>query len=241
MKRYIPIKKLYNSFHLFNEAVIDVNKYLQSLNRLFDDIRNEILKARNLFSIKRILNKTFKEYRIKFKISFKDEIQKHEDYRYGIIVAETLLDKYSTIIIYCNRYILDISKNDKIFEEFKKRCIKYIQHELIHRLQLIDINDLKIKKNLNIKDQDKIKYFSNDKELMAFAWQVVEELRFSGLSDNDIKRKLTKLDFTANHSKTFTIYIRLFKNTENENILKILYKYIYMYLEGNFSDKEMEI
>ena len=148
MKKYEQVRKLYNPFNLFNEAVIDVDKYVKFLNKLFDNIKNDIKKSKSLFSIKRILNKSFKKYRIKFKIVLKNEIQKHEDYKYGLIVAETLLDSYSTIIIYCNRYLLNIIKNEKIFEEFKNRCIKYIQHELIHRLQLIDINDVKIKKKL---------------------------------------------------------------------------------------------
>ena len=38
MKKYKQIRKLYNPFNLFNEAVIDVDKYVAYLHSTFDQI-----------------------------------------------------------------------------------------------------------------------------------------------------------------------------------------------------------
>jgi len=224
---------IYNRF--FPEAVINVDKYSTLLERVTETIYRDLKgKSLNRVSMIRYFNKLFKKFKIEFKIVKEEQVIKNNVYKIGLIGAETLLDKYSTIKIYCNMNIFDITTNEEACKLFIKFLIRLIKHELIHRVQVINILDLKIKKSLATNKKDQIEYYKNIHELMAYAWEILEELRFSGLTDKQIEHKLKKLDFTANHSGILFHYVKMFDN--NREVLHKLYKYIYMYIHEQFSN-----
>jgi hypothetical protein len=221
----------------FDEAVINVDKYSKLLQDIFykkikHDVKN---KEFNRIVLQWYFNKIFTPFCITFKIIKDEQIKKGYEYRYGLIQAETLMDKCSTIILFCNLNILDFNKSDTIFEEFSRIFIKAISHELIHRIQVIEISDLKIKRALANNKKEDFEYYSTKQELMAYAWEILEELRFSGLTDNEIEKKFKTLNFTVMHSNILNKYLKLYDN--HPKVLQQLYKYIYMYIEGQFSDK----
>ncbi len=239
MKRYL---KFFNKIDIesnLNEAVINVENYSEDLKRLFNEAKKELFslsKEKNALTITWLFNNYFKKYKIKFKLHFRHELQKHKDYRFGITKAETLLDNYSTIRILCNLNIVEIQKNEKTYDEFAKICLSYIEHELIHRLQVIDISDLKIKKALSSNRKKDLDYFSNAQEIMSYAWNSLEELRFAGNTDKEILKKLKTLNFSTDSLILFN-YLKIFD--KDSDVLKRFYKYIYMYLNGDFSGKEL--
>jgi hypothetical protein len=85
---------------------------------------------------------------------------------------------------------------------------------------------------LNISNQENIKeQLSNNQEIMAYAWQAVEELRYRFGNDKEILEHIKKYDLMFfRHSAILSAYYSLFE--KDDPILKKFYKYMYLYLEG---------
>lgn len=218
----------YNS--ILSEAVQRPNNYLKLIQDQILKNKKLILKQSNnkINKLLILLSLILKKFKIKF--YYKNEISKY----FGIYEAETLLDKKNTIIIWCNLSILEIIKNEKIFDRFLYSLLEILGHEIVHRMQLKDIKDKKILNILSTKDiNNRIQYFSNKQEIMAFAWQIIEQFRFIGYSDDKIKEIMkTYKNPKLIHKKLpeiYKLYIYLFNN--DNSVLNKLHKYMYEYLQ----------
>lgn len=235
--------------HLF-EAVIRTEKYAKLLQQ-------EFIRISNLFnysnfdtttSLMRFLDKQFDKYLIRFR--FDSTSPEQEEQKCGI--TEMIIsgeDKY--INIKCNNNFRKnfLNQNEKLFNTF----YELICHELVHRGQLllkrykdsvIMMNkrlrdDLKIKSNDDLSEEEKTlllykRYLSDVNEIMAYANQIVEELRFKGLSDKNIIQLIKGFKIPSEYSSGAKMYNDYFSITDKNDykILKKLYSYIYGYVTG---------
>lgn len=223
MKRYESI---------LSEAVQRSNDYLSLIEEVILKNKNTIFKL-NSIKINRFLislSLILKKYAIKFKIDNNNEKSNY----YGISNAETLSDRKNTIIIYCNDQVSDINKNDKYFSLFLIGLLDILGHEIIHRLQVINIKDKEILKKLSSKDRySQEKYLSDKTEMIPIAWQIIEQFRFLKYSDNKILEIMQKHQHKdLLHIKipeVYRAYINIFYN--DKKVLNRLHKYMYEYLQ----------
>ena len=106
--------------------------------------------------------------------------------------------------------------------------------EMLDKIQEIERNFKQLQSYVNYAKNHK-DYFSDKDEIMSYAWSVVEELRFHGWNNNKIKQSMTN-NFSSirQNSKFFEYYYDNVKN-HNQKDFKLLIKYIYDYLFGDFT------
>jgi uncharacterized protein (UPF0335 family) len=183
------------------------------------------------------LNEKFKLFNITFE---------NEGYAYdtgkisGINIMGTSHINFE-IRIFCSPYIKDLFINKNLQEKFLQVFKELVGHELIHRGQFLTVKNKedreKIFKN-NL--QDNIKYYSRKTEIMSYAWQIIEELRFQGFSNKKIINYIhikRKDDELYPEKEILDYYIFTFRDSD---ILKRLYKYMYEYLEGDINYNEIQ-
>jgi hypothetical protein len=211
-------------FYLLNEAVIKSDFYVGTLLKLFSKRKQEFINLHNLDEFTGKLNKLY----LKDKITFRPTSLQIDDY---IIAGNTTKQVDNTIRLLCTAKGLDFNKSKETFVTFMKSFKKMLQHEVIHRDQMIRIaNDKIIPKVFNYSNEDLIKYYSNKQEIMSYAWQIVYDFKIRGKSIPVIKELLSKNSWIAAHSsKIYQEYLRLF--AKNSGTMKLLYKYMYQYLE----------
>lgn len=106
--------------------------------------------------------------------------------------------------------------------------------EMLDKIQEIERNFKQLQSYVNYAKNHK-DYFSDKDEIMAYAWSVVEELRFQGWNNNKIKQSLTNnFSEIRKNSKFFDFYFSEVKN-HNQKGFKLLIKYMYDYLFGDFT------
>jgi len=158
---------------------------------------------------------------------------------------------------------IEVECNTNFKERFKNRDEKLFQdfydlmcHELTHRGQFILRNhsnlSLQIDKernrllkdvtsitNLNISMEKKKElfnklYMSNKYEIMSFANQIIEELRFNGMDDDSILTNLRTFSFREDDSMAMYDYLSLFdkRDLDDVQVLKRLAKCIHDYIKG---------
>jgi hypothetical protein len=134
------------------------------------------------------------------------------------------------ISIPCLSKINYIVKDDNFFTLFLKTFQPLIGHELVHRMEYIQ----RALENLsNKRDNDKIKkYLSDHDEIMSYAWQSVEELRYRFGEDQEIL-KLVKSDSPIKYRVSYALTIYKVNFSLDDKVTKLLYKYIYLYLDSN--------
>jgi hypothetical protein len=146
--------------------------------------------------------------------------------------------KTNEIYIFYNYDITDAFKienkeyNKNNFEDFLEEFSTFLGHETIHRIQ--SFKD-KIKKVGVMIDEDKKRYLAQPKEIMAYAWQIVQYIKMGTRKDNKFVRKMLtsirdedNLKF-INYITPLSEYYNLFD--KNSKTMKLLYKYIYLYIE----------
>lgn len=175
------------------------------------------------------LNYFFEEYYIQFSFIGFDEDSDGS----GITKMQTGNKSYTTIVR-CNQdFRSNIKTNSQILVQ---TFYELITHELTHRGQFL-LNELNIfNDKKNIKDKLGWKnYLSQKYELMAYANQAIEELRFEGHSNNDILVMIKSFNFRDSKSTTIKNYMETFdkKVSSDLKILKQLFKYMYEYLMGD--------
>lgn len=248
MKRYKSIKKIKNiskinetlnfvnsknkkyfSFTILQEKVIEVDLYVKLVLKILDDFYKEY--KGNLFNAEKVvnaLNIIFKTYKFIFKYKGfpNKDIEKS-----GINFMATEVnkkDKFPYIYIYCNSYLGNCIETNLNYKKFRQKFKKLIEHEFIHRSQFLLMADEELRYRVNTEPyENDEEYFSNYREIMTYAKQMIEELRFEGKTNQEI------LNIVKNNigkeSSILDLYIQLFKN-KNDKVLKRLYKYIYEYL-----------
>jgi len=124
------------------------------------------------------------------------------------------------------------------FKDFSNDVFSHIGHELVHRIQYI------VSKGKNttwVKSLSK-KALSNNKELMSYAWQIIQVWKAQGLSNHDIIKLINsevkgdsenKLENMALKFKSNTyMYFYYFHFANSDKAMKQLYKYIFQYLDA---------
>jgi hypothetical protein len=107
----------------------------------------------------------------------------------------------------------------------------FIGHEIIHRMQYFKdkIKDVGVMSKENRK-----KYLAKPKEIMAYAWQIVQTFKLNGKDDDFIKFVLgSKRDLENVKIINFIPMLAEYYNTfdKDSNTMKLLYKYIYQYVD----------
>lgn len=205
------------------EAVFVPRKEVESILNLLRNSKQEIFnkKLQNEQLCKQ-LSGILKNY----KILFVDIREENEDNFF----KKGQFNQISDIIsILCFSGINYIIKDDRYFELFIKKIQVLIGHELVHRMQYIQ----RALENLSYKTGESFKkYLSDPDEVMSYAWQAVEELRFRFGDDNEII-SLIKTESPIKYRVSFALTIYKTEFKIDEKPMKLLYKYMYMYLDSN--------
>jgi len=123
-------------------------------------------------------------------------------------------------------------KND--YEDFKwflEDFKDYLGHETIHRMQSIED---KVKYIKAMSGENEKLHYSQPKEIMAYAWLIVQTFKMNGKDEDYIKFILSgKRDLNnvkvINYIPAFKKYYNLFD--KDSKVMKLLYKYIYLYMD----------
>ena len=219
------------------EAVIRSDRYvsvvINEFRKLLQEYDGKVFRYPvYLFDI---LNEKFKKYNFEF-------VEKYDvnnnDYQTGIDMGE-ILPRNLKIIFYCNSVLGDLFVNRDLQKGFLTKFDQILGHELIHRGQFLNVQGEHLRAEIfKLKPEDAIgneydkamHYYSRKGEIMAYAWMVIEELRFNGYSANKILEIIHNNIKTENESLVLDQYRKLF--TIEDIQLKRLYKYIYEYIEG---------
>lgn len=212
------------------EAVVNPEKYLsdieQKLNKFIIDIKGKNTGGIGLaFKLERALSK----YRIRVEYEKKIIPNTDPSSSFGINSGATIPDKKATIKIYVNDNILKIQSDNIFAEEFKKWFLFVLKHELVHRGQFLAIRNSKIRSQVMVKDNSNIKTQLSDKqEIMARAWEIIELYKLIANMNNLQIKKAIK-NYPNINNETLNAYYYLFGKDSKE--IKLLYKYMYEYLE----------
>jgi len=148
-------------------------------------------------------------------------------------MGATKPDEYASIRIYCNPLILQIQQNEIFLNSFKKELLFVLKHELVHRGQNFQIKDLDVRfKVMSSPHESLMKDLSDKKEIMARAWEIIELFKLKNdFTKKEIINRIIKHDDYRGINNTLDFYFRAFGKNSPE--IKLLYKYMYLYLEEN--------
>jgi len=204
----------------FNEAVINIEPEKKEIQLIFQKVFKEN-KEKTINELIPIISEKLKNYKIDFVYTYSDLPEYISTSNYNI--------DNDFIYLWLSNKIFDENKN---FDIFIEQCVSFIGHELIHRYENIKINNIDLSKKILQKSKiDRKKYYGNKQELMSYAWQIINNFRTLGKNNVSIKALLkgnndVKFKFGG---EILLIYHKMF--TLNDDELKLLYKYMYLYLE----------
>lgn len=228
----------YSSFfeQVLEEAIIQPEKYFNPIERICIDLFKRYEGEDNIVKLCKKLSSSLSNHKIKFIPNISVSSNKDFYIPFGINSANVMYNKYCTIVIHCNMYIMDSFTKQEAFNNFVKALYTVVKHELIHRQQFLNTESSKlIQKIGNGKKigRSDVEYLSDDHEIMAFAWQAIEYFRISGLSQIKILNILRepKEYFTVSNS-VFAAYWRGHDlGFLSDNVIKRFYKYAYLYAQ----------
>lgn len=209
-----------NGRYIYEEVLENIIE-LENLELLLYKNSNYIIKNNhdfNDFTYK--INNVLENHKIQFIYSSNAPIEK-------FIIQGTYSRKEDMILLYYSSKIEKLDESN--YKEFVNNFKNQIGHELVHREQSIRVKQDEYWKRSQNKDDSQ--YLSDKREVMAYAWEFINTFRMSGISDKNIKRILQ----TDSNIKLsiggiiFQKYHKIFP--KNGTILKLLYKYMYLYLE----------
>lgn len=217
----------------FYEAVIKINVEMARFSEILDGIQNDLMNTKNIDDFINILNTAFEKDKIKFWFS-RDESNVYT--KTGGFDVKSL---YVFVFIFKKLERLQRYKSSKDYDIFCEEVLSRLGHELIHRHEALKIEYEELRRKLfkgfkPVTQNDWRKYFANKHELMSYAWQIVNNYRMHGMTDNVIRKILGLTDSNSNTKfelggQVFRDYYTVFKI--NEEPLKLLHKYMYMYLD----------
>ena len=226
--------------YFISESVIRPDKYIvllcDNLKSIIQSNQGKKFAVSELFC--KFINSKLKIFNIEFRSS--NTFDNEESKLSGVNVMFTGY-KSLTIIIFCSPIINELFINKELSTHFLQVFKEIVGHELIHRSQFINRHLNKSESNIMRQPPEEFnKYLSQKTEIMSYAWQIIEELRFKGLSDTKIlnyiktKRNDNNLDYENN---ILDYYIYTFRDTQ---VLNQLFKYMYEYLKGDFNLNEVD-
>jgi hypothetical protein len=208
------------------ETVVKPEDYIKNIYNVIEKIPTyykQTYKNLNKFALK--LNFKFRNEKIKFEDEKGVRSGVNNFLDYGINEARCYSDRFGTIIIYLNPNVFKVS-----VEEFIEILTNTIKHELVHRGEFLRINSENYKSEMMRKDHStRVKYLSDKHEIMAYAWSIVEEYKIIGFNRNKILNFFRHGTEDLNYSINYQMYRNTFE--KNDSVMKLLYKYIYMYLD----------
>jgi hypothetical protein len=219
-----------NGVYLY-EDVVSAEPELSEMKEIVNDSRQQIFDSKDLNQILHILNTILLNRKIKFYYN-----SRVDDKVYLIGAGYNAATNF--ILISCTNKVTEFYQNRKdkdiLFKNFLGNFYRSIGHELIHRYQALKIEYEEKRKEVCKKSNEYgKKYLSNKHEIMSYAWQIVNNFRMEGIKDNEIKGIL-KTDSNIKKDiggQILKDYHNFFKLNDGNNILKSLYKYMYMYLD----------
>lgn len=212
---------------LLEEAVIEVKNYLNQIENIIKKIKKDIKNIENNEKLVDLFNKEFQSNKIKFLYEpFYFDLGFGE---YGINIGLSNKRNGDIFVKVNLKFAESFSDN---FNHFLKSLLHIIGHELVHRGQTLFATQeylLKLKSKAN---EDESDYFSDKQEIMSYAWQIIEELRFviPAKDNKELKEHFKNFNFIRSKSIIFDKYMSLF--SENDYVIKRLVKYIYQYLDN---------
>jgi len=212
------------------EAVIRTEKYAYQLKGWFEYF---LFEAKNInFIITQDLTKALTEHFEPYGIEFHFTGNNPESDGSGIYRMQSGNKTY-VIQVKCDQNFKQNAKSQSplLIQTF----YELLTHELTHRGQFLLRNIHKMEKEKYISStEDFKKYLSQKAELMAYANQAIEELRFEGLSDKEILIKVKSFDFKETKSAAILNYMKYFNKNDKKDymIFKQLLRYMVEYLTG---------
>lgn len=237
LNRYRPIfihedSELWKSSLRRYEAVLSP-RYLDNVMKYIYEIKDKIMKNKfeSLSAFCFIMNNYFSKYAVRF-VPGSQRKSAPLEYAAGILGSGCLTNRKGTIKIYVHEDFLRLQYDEKFFKFFVRNVLRVIGHELIHRQEGLRIQNQKIRDYaLDHSKLETKEYLANKQEMMARAWQIIEELRYKGYVDNAIRADINSKVVLAK-STSLSEYYDYFDYKTDKEIFKRLYKYIYMYLDG---------
>lgn len=223
---------------LLQEAIIDPNQYINEIKvKVNSEKFKKILHTDQMIHACRGLTLLLWKNKIKFIYEKTIAIGSDEFIQRGFNKAGTDSDKFNTIYIFVNDNIKKCIVSDEYYSRMIEQLLLLIKHELIHRAQKLHISNEKEKRKIYdiSQDADIKKYYGQKYEIMARAWQIIEELKlFGGMNSEEIKTYMKrKTNGSEMHleNKSLSYYIYNSNFETSSNTIKLLYKYMYLYLE----------
>ena len=228
MEKYENI--LINDPSIFEENILNPESYLGVIENKFNILKTQILKGDHSSQwLCDFFTQKFKSDKIVFVNNLQSSIESTGVYKGAYEPNKNL------IYLYCDFNIEDIQYNEDDYDFFKIDCIEFCGHELVHRLQFVKdkIKNISTHKAKNGRDE-LIKYLSDSKEIMAHAWQIVQIYKFymgKNLDKDFLLKKIAERNVKyIGSNKILWLYLKYFD--KNSKVFKLLYKYIYLYLQN---------
>ena len=216
------------------EAVLQVHNEVEKIIQSIEEIKEPSIEN---------IAKVLKTFNILF-----IERTEQEKYIEATTIGYTDEQNYKIVIYYKNIKDEIISKSRVHFHDLANRIGVVLAHEMVHLRQYHmiggNINNaqktnmfLQRTSSVNLTD-DRKKYLSHPREIMAFASMIFQELKSSGLTNKDIRTLFSyekvgtgSMRLIAQKSTTALEYFQLFKT--NEKVMKKLFKDVYGYIVAN--------
>lgn len=230
MKRYVRYFGIDEQFQI-TEAIVNPSLYLTQINKDLNDLAYFKFKNSSLKNITMKLNLIFRKSKITFiPQSFIVDDPHEPGIKFGINGAATLSNKNNSIGIYTNENIVKSLQNKDYYTFFVKWLLFNLKHELVHRGQHLKVKDAKLANQVFQKSpKDQIEYLSDKQEIMARAWEIVELFKLFNYTSDNIRQMIQSKKLEKNQNFTLRTYHELF--TMDAWQMKLLYKYMYLYLE----------
>lgn len=219
------------------EAVIHVEKEIEIIKNIITPL--DFKQVDRIEDFENILNLALDDRKIKFKhvsINSKD-----------MFLGATTNIRTKFIIVNMSNKIADMIINKKLNQEFLDG-FSIIGHELEHREQILRIKYEELrdkiftamaKRSKDVSDNPtvlnfQVSYLSDVREIMSYAWQIVNNFRVRGIEDYWIKKFLSSEDSMKFKlgGQVLEDYHTVFNKIKSNTALKLLYKYMYQYLDG---------
>jgi hypothetical protein len=215
--------------HIFYEKVQKPENYLNIIKDKIINLHKQEYK--NIDDIITNLNNTFKTEKIIF-LKYSHELK----YSSGISSAGYNPKTNYIYLFYTNQIgkafkIKNEEYDSEYFNLFIENLHDFLGHEIIHRMQFLKDK----KKEIGIMStENRIKYLSKPKDVMAHAWEIVQEFKLYNKSDLEIRMLLkSKRDEYNLKWLMFSPRLKTYYTSFdiNSKTMKLLYKYIYEYTE----------
>lgn len=210
-----------DDFTLFMEAVIKPDVYVENLLNIFKENKNDFIGITHLDEFAWKFNSLYLNDRISM-IS-----TTHNNFDF-FITSFIPKGNESHIHLIGKDLILNFKNNFNNFIKSLKKILllSVTKKEILLRYEIKDIEKKILKwRNSKIKE-----YLETEYIIMVSSWRIVYEFKIAGKPNDVIKELLSKDSFIATkYSKIYQRYLELFDR--KSNVLKLLYKYMYLYLE----------